>query len=82
MAPTVDLTDDRATTVAVTPLVEHAAPTEDRPVVFDVTDLGVYYGDFRAVRDVNLAIHQHEVTAFIGTVGLRQDAPCCAASTA
>jgi len=37
--------------------------------VFDVRDLAVYYGDFRAVRDVNLEIRQHEITAFIGPSG-------------
>src|SRR3990170_967432 len=36
---------------------------------FTTTDLAVYYGDFRAVRDVNLTIRQHEITAFIGPSG-------------
>ena len=39
------------------------------PVVFDVKDLSVYYGSFRAVRDVTLQIRQHEITAFIGPSG-------------
>jgi phosphate transport system ATP-binding protein len=38
-------------------------------VVFDVRDLDVYYGAFRAVRDVNLQIHKKEITAFIGPSG-------------
>jgi phosphate transport system ATP-binding protein len=38
-------------------------------VVFDVRDLNVYYGSFLAVRDVNLQIRQHEITAFIGPSG-------------
>jgi phosphate transport system ATP-binding protein len=38
-------------------------------VVFDVRDLSVYYGSFRAVRDVNLDVRQHEITAFIGPSG-------------
>ena len=38
-------------------------------VVFDVQDLDVYYGSFRAVRDVNLQINEHEITAFIGPSG-------------
>jgi len=38
-------------------------------VVFDVQDLNVFYGAFKAVRDVNLQIHQHEITAFIGPSG-------------
>ena len=29
----------------------------------------MYYGDFRAVRDVDLTIRQHEITAFIGPSG-------------
>jgi phosphate transport system ATP-binding protein len=37
--------------------------------VFDVSDLSVYYGDFRAVRDVNLVIRKQQVTAFIGPSG-------------
>jgi phosphate transport system ATP-binding protein len=43
------------------------APTT--PVVFDTKDLSVYYGEFRAVRDVNLNVHQGEITAFIGPSG-------------
>ena len=39
------------------------------PVVFDVAEVNVYYGGFRAVRDVNLQIRQHEITAFIGPSG-------------
>ena len=38
-------------------------------VVFETKDLEVFYGDFRAVRDVNLKVHQNEVTAFIGPSG-------------
>jgi len=38
-------------------------------IVFDVRDLDVYYGEFKAVRDVNLEIRQNEITAFIGPSG-------------
>src|SRR5687767_10220120 len=48
---------------------EHEDVRPDVPVVFKTTDLAVYYGDFRAVREVNLDIHQHEITAFIGPSG-------------
>jgi phosphate transport system ATP-binding protein len=41
----------------------------DTPVVFDVSNLDVYYGAFRAVRDVSLAIHERKITAFIGPSG-------------
>jgi phosphate transport system ATP-binding protein len=37
--------------------------------VFDVADLSVYYGSFRAVRDVDMVIRRNEVTAFIGPSG-------------
>ena len=37
--------------------------------MFEVRDLAVYYGEFRAVREVNLDIRQHEITAFIGPSG-------------
>jgi phosphate transport system ATP-binding protein len=63
------------TTSARTPVVslpageEHEDVRADVPVVFKTTDLAVYYGDFRAVREVNLDIHQHEITAFIGPSG-------------
>ncbi len=43
-----------------------AAPAR---VVFDIDDLAVYYGAFRAVRDVSIEISQHEITAFIGPSG-------------
>ena len=47
-----------------------APPAPAAPAtVFDVRDLNVYYGAFRAVRDVTLEIHQHEITAFIGPSG-------------
>ncbi len=38
-------------------------------VVFDIADLAVFYGPFRAVRDVNLNIRQNEITALIGPSG-------------
>jgi phosphate transport system ATP-binding protein len=38
-------------------------------VVFSLEDLSVFYGKFRAVRDVTMDIHRHEITAFIGPSG-------------
>ena len=44
--------------------------TEAEPeVVFDVRDLSVYYGDFRAIRDVTLPIYRNQITALIGPSG-------------
>jgi phosphate transport system ATP-binding protein len=44
-------------------------PDGQGEVVFDVQDLDVYYGPFRAVRNVSLQVHCHEITAFIGPSG-------------
>ncbi len=41
----------------------------DHPVMFDVGDLNVFYGDFHAVFDVTLDIRQREITALIGPSG-------------
>ncbi len=46
-----------------------APPRVPQQAVFDVSDVSVYYGDFRAVRDVSLDVRQHEITAFIGPSG-------------
>ncbi|MGH9085784.1 MAG: phosphate ABC transporter ATP-binding protein PstB, partial [Acidimicrobiales bacterium] len=39
------------------------------PVVFDAKGLSCYYGDFRAVRDVDIQVRAGEITAFIGPSG-------------
>jgi phosphate transport system ATP-binding protein len=59
--PPVDLDDTRAP--AVPPPEVAAAP------VFDIQNLDVYYGKFRAVRDVDLQIRANQITAFIGPSG-------------
>jgi len=41
----------------------------DTTPVFDLDDVSVFYGDFRAVRDVSLPIQSREITAFIGPSG-------------
>ena len=35
----------------------------------DVKDLNIFYGDFRAVADVEMAVEPRSVTAFIGPSG-------------
>jgi phosphate transport system ATP-binding protein len=58
------------TTVDVTPVVRPGEDVlVDAPAVFDVRDLGVYYGPFQAVRDVTLTIPARQITAFIGPSG-------------
>ena len=44
-------------------------PETEQTPVFRTRDLAVYYGDFRAVRDVNVDINGQEITAFIGPSG-------------
>ena len=37
--------------------------------IFELSDLSVYYGTFRAVRNVDMTINKHKITAFIGPSG-------------
>ncbi len=37
--------------------------------VFEVADLAVYYGPFRAIRDVSMSVAQNHITALIGPSG-------------
>jgi phosphate transport system ATP-binding protein len=48
---------------------EPASQEGQREVVFDVKGLSVYYGTFRAVRDVTIPILKNEITALIGPSG-------------
>jgi phosphate transport system ATP-binding protein len=43
--------------------------TPDAQIVFELERLEVYYGAFRAVRNVSMQIHNNEITAFIGPSG-------------
>jgi phosphate transport system ATP-binding protein len=56
-------------TLAVKPTEHSEGEEAPRAGIFDVRDVSVYYGDFRAVRDVNLSIAQNEITALIGPSG-------------
>jgi phosphate transport system ATP-binding protein len=42
---------------------------DDAPVIFDIRDLNVYYGDFHAVKDVTIPMRQNEISALIGPSG-------------
>jgi phosphate transport system ATP-binding protein len=44
-------------------------PEAEQEVVFDVEDLSVYYGEFRAVRNITLPIYRNQITALIGPSG-------------
>ncbi len=43
-----------------------AAPGEK---VFSLQDVNLYYGSFRAVRDITMDVYEHQITAFIGPSG-------------
>ena len=49
--------------------VTDAEPETEAAMVFETRNHEVYYGDFRAVQDVNLDVREHEITAFIGPSG-------------
>jgi phosphate transport system ATP-binding protein len=59
-----EMTETSETSESVT--VEEKATLES---VFDVDDLAVYYGAFKAVREVTLTVRPHEIVAFIGPSG-------------
>jgi phosphate transport system ATP-binding protein len=61
--------DEGASGRPVVDVQDHQRATDDRKTVFDVEGLAVYYGAFRAVRDVTLPIHENEITALIGPSG-------------
>ncbi len=61
--------DEGASGRPVVEVQDHQRATDDRKTVFDVEGLAVYYGAFRAVRDVALPIRENEITALIGPSG-------------
>jgi len=48
---------------------KHEHGFEEREKVFVLEDLSVYYGDFRAVRNIDLEIPARQITAMIGPSG-------------
>jgi phosphate transport system ATP-binding protein len=42
---------------------------DEHEIVFDISDVDIYYGTFRAIRDVALLVRHNEITAFIGPSG-------------
>ncbi|MFZ4519630.1 MAG: phosphate ABC transporter ATP-binding protein, partial [Microthrixaceae bacterium] len=62
--------DPNPATVSLAPSGrEDDADAPERPVVFDVRNLDVYYGNHHAVRDVHMGIRRNEISAFIGPSG-------------
>jgi phosphate transport system ATP-binding protein len=55
--------------VTVTVPTRQEPPTGPEVPVFDVKDVSIFYGTFRAVTGVSMTIYQNEITAFIGSSG-------------
>ena len=68
LTPVASVTEDGAQLMVKPSAVTEAEETS-REVVFTTTDLAVFYGDYRAVRDINLPILKNEITALIGPSG-------------
>jgi len=68
-APRIMAVDDASPLNLSEPATHHPVAGGTESIVFDVDDLSVLYGDFRAVQDVTIDVHQHEITAFIGPSG-------------
>jgi phosphate transport system ATP-binding protein len=49
--------------------VRKASDAAHRETLFDISDLAVFYGTFKAVRNVTLAITENNITALIGPSG-------------
>ena len=48
---------------------EGQGPASQRDVLFDIDSLNVFYGSFRAVRNVSLRVYKKNITALIGPSG-------------
>jgi phosphate transport system ATP-binding protein len=46
-----------------------APVAEPGTTIFDLRNVSIWYGAFKAVTDVSLPVYEHEVTAFIGSSG-------------
>ncbi|KFN02930.1 phosphate ABC transporter ATP-binding protein [Bacillus clarus] len=58
-----------ATVVNVQVKNEKDIETMPKKVVFDTKNLNLWYGEDHALKDINLSIHENEVTAIIGPSG-------------
>ncbi len=58
-----------ADTFVSTEVADRRSPVSMNDPVFEITSLNVYYGAFRAVRDVSLPVPSKHITALIGPSG-------------
>jgi phosphate transport system ATP-binding protein len=61
--------DPEATRQTATEPAAATEPPKAREAIFDVDDVSVFYGEKRAIRNVSLDLHRHEITALIGPSG-------------
>jgi phosphate transport system ATP-binding protein len=67
---TSDTLSPQAETVAASrPVAASRSVSPEGPIVLDVSDVDVYYGSFRAVRNVDIPVPQNRITAMIGPSG-------------
>ncbi|MDH3679997.1 MAG: phosphate ABC transporter ATP-binding protein PstB [Acidimicrobiia bacterium] len=69
MEPAVQPVATRSLAGVATDAAPESADVVESPTVLDIQELAVYYGEFWAVRDVNLAVGENEITAIIGPSG-------------
>ncbi len=50
-------------------VADQAAESTHDEIVFDLKNVSIWYGAFKAVTDVSLTVPEHEITAFIGSSG-------------
>ena len=64
-----EVSHEAAAREATSPGKAAVSEPKAREAIFKVDDVSVYYGDKRAVRNVTVDLHQHEITALIGPSG-------------
>ncbi|MFD1736557.1 phosphate ABC transporter ATP-binding protein PstB [Bacillus salitolerans] len=60
---------EKQLTEATTKAVDSANKNQTKKIVYDTRDLNLWYGEDQALKNINLAIHENEVTAIIGPSG-------------
>ena len=64
----IDATSDDQSAISIdTVSVAESEPALEQ--VMNLEDVSVFYGDFRAVRNVNMPVYRHHITAMIGPSG-------------
>ena len=69
MNPTTTTTGSTTESLTSRPVAREQSSSQSAEVVFDMDEVSVLYGDFRAVRGATMKIRKHEITAFIGPSG-------------